>query len=98
MRPRQNLGSGVTVRLSWTLLMVFLIGQPKPLFAATRIWTGAGGDGFWINPANWNDQVLPMPGDDVLLDQSVLGINYTVTLPVTGTIVKSIAIHPDPNQ
>ncbi len=33
-------------------------------------WTGSGGDNNWDNPANWNMDALPGPGDDVTIDNS----------------------------
>ncbi len=29
------------------------------------VWTGAGGDSLWSNPANWESHALPRTGDDV---------------------------------
>ena len=34
--------------------------------AATRTWTGAGGNSFWGNAANWSGGI-PVNGDDVLV-------------------------------
>lgn len=30
---------------------------------ATRVWSGAGGDGRWSNPVNWTGGSAPLPGD-----------------------------------
>lgn len=33
----------------------------------STVWTGAGGNALWSNPANWNTGILPTPGDDVII-------------------------------
>ena len=36
--------------------------------AATIHWTNAGGDKLWDNPANWEGNKVPGPGDDAYID------------------------------
>ena len=31
-----------------------------------RLWTGAGGNGLWSNPANWSNNVAPNPNDALI--------------------------------
>jgi hypothetical protein len=60
-----------------------------------KIWTGSGGDGSWSNPINWSGGTLPLPTEDVLLDNAVLNGSYLVMLPIsTAVTVKSITIAP----
>ncbi|HVE72274.1 MAG TPA: hypothetical protein VNI54_12975 [Thermoanaerobaculia bacterium] len=33
--------------------------------AATRKWTGAGGDSAWDTPSNWENGILPVDGDSL---------------------------------
>jgi hypothetical protein len=77
--------------LGWT----FTSGR---ITAATRIWTGAGGDGLWNNPVNWDSGLLPQVTDDILLDNSRVPINYTVNLPNSIVTIHSIIIRPSANQ
>jgi hypothetical protein len=63
-------------------------------FGATKTWDGTSGDGLWATAANWVGDVVPVAGDDVLLDNSVVLITYTVTLPTTAVTVKSLTITP----
>jgi len=65
-------------------------------FAGIKTWTGAGGDGLWATPSNWSGNIVPSADDDVLLDNSVIGINYNVTMPNAAVIVKTLSISPDP--
>jgi len=64
--------------------------------SAQVIWSGAGGDGQWINPANWKESKVPGQTDEVLLDNSMVIDNYTVALPVgnSAIIVQRITIKP----
>ncbi len=59
-------------------------------------WTGNAGDGQWTTAANWVDNQLPLSTDDVLLDNSIVTGNYTVSLPGSAAVVtiKSIVIAP----
>ena len=70
----------------------------NPVWSATRIWTGVGGDGLWNNPANWDNAQLPQPGDDIILDNSQVFTNYTVNLPNNIVTIRTITIRPSPNQ
>ena len=63
-------------------------------FSLTKTWTGLAGDGLWASAANWNDHALPLPEDDVLLDQSVLLTDYQVQLPDLAAQVFSLRIVP----
>jgi uncharacterized repeat protein (TIGR02543 family) len=64
-----------------------------------RIWIGAagGGDGeSWSNPNNWAGGFVPGPEDTVLLDNSGVAGDYTVTLPggAATVTVASLALTP----
>lgn len=61
-------------------------GQPKT-------WTGVAGDGLWTTASNWNNETLPIPTDDVILDNTTVSGNYTVTIDgATVQTVKSLQI------
>jgi hypothetical protein len=62
---------------------------------AQATWTGAAGDGQWTTAANWAGNQLPAVTDNVLLDNSVVSGNYTVSLPDAAAVtIKSIIISP----
>jgi hypothetical protein len=59
-------------------------------------WDGEAADGQWNSAANWTGNSLPAATDDVVLDNSIVTVNYTVVLPA-GTVaitIKSIVIAP----
>src|SRR6185369_15007627 len=62
--------------------------------AITKTWTGLAGDGLWASAANWNGNMAPAPSDDVVLNNSVVRTDYTVTLPNTAVAVKTILLSP----
>ncbi|MEO6314554.1 MAG: hypothetical protein ABIU63_09995 [Chitinophagaceae bacterium] len=59
-------------------------------------WDGEGGDGEWTTGANWVGNIVPLPSDDVLLDNSLFASGYTVALPPLTSVVtvRSIIILP----
>lgn len=75
-------------------LLVLLLAGLKG-FSATVYWDGGGGDGLWATATNWVGDVLPVAGDDVVLD-NLNGVpgTYTVTLPNTAVTVRSLTITP----
>lgn len=76
-------------------VLIFCYLLPALLCNATVItWDGGGGDGQWNTAANWTGDVVPGPADDVLLDNSSLAGNYTVTLPNTAVTIISLTITP----
>jgi Secretion system C-terminal sorting domain len=75
------------------LLVLLLVGLKG--FGATVYWDGGGGDNLWATAANWVGNVVPVAGDDVVLDNlNGVTITYTVTLPNTAVTVQSITITP----
>jgi hypothetical protein len=59
-------------------------------------WDGGGGDGQWMNAANWTGDNFPTSTDDVLLDNSFITGNYVIALPAAMQVVavRSIRIRP----
>ncbi len=70
------------------LLMTFVLLLSLPLASQVR-WDGEGGDGQWDNATNWTGNTLPSITDDVVLDNSFVSGNYTVTLPVSAAVTIS---------
>ena len=58
---------------SFALLVIAGYSQKK--------WDGIGGDNNWSNSTNWFPDGVPLPGDLVILDNSLVSGSYTVQLP-----------------
>ena len=83
------------------LLSTFLISlNIFDCHGATITWDGDAADGLWSTAANWVGNLAPLPGDNVILDNSVVSGNYTVTLPsgVVSVSVSSLMITPLPGN
>jgi len=77
--------------VSALIALTFVISNA---FADLKKWSGIGADGSWANAANWSGGSLPQPTDDIILDNSIVQVNYTVTLPNTAVLVKTLSISP----
>ena len=80
--------------LKCSLFFFFLVVGSCNAFAQIKTWTGAAGDGLWNSSANWSNSLIPTAGDDVIIDGSVISVNYTVTLPNTAVTVRTLQILP----
>ncbi len=78
--------------------LIFTVLLPVAGMAGTKTWTGYGGDGYWSNPLNWSAISLPLPTDDVLLDNGDLPVSYQVVLPDMAVVLKKIRISPSPGR
>lgn len=78
------------------LLSFILFSVSIKNFAATITWDGGGGNGQWNTAANWTGDIIPTPADDVILDNSSVAGNYTVTLPagIVSVSINSLIIFP----
>jgi hypothetical protein len=45
--------------------------------AATVTWDGGGGNLHWTNALNWSGNVLPGPGDDVVIGPGVETVSFS---------------------
>ncbi len=63
-------------------------------------WDGGGADGLWETAANWENDILPAPTDDVLIDNSLLAGSFDITLPAgaISTVVSTLTISPDAGE
>lgn len=57
--------------------------------AAIITWDGEGSDGQWSTASNWSGNIVPVAGDDVILDNSVVAGSYVVNLPA-GTVTVTL--------
>lgn len=64
--------------------------------AAIITWDGEGSDGQWNTASNWSGNMIPVAGDDVILDNSVVPGSYIVNLPTGAVtvILNSLLISP----
>jgi len=76
------------------LLITVIPAFLSPAFALTKTWTGLGGNNLWATAANWNNNSLPAATDDVVLDNTGVTTDYTVTLPNTAVQVKTLTLSP----
>jgi autotransporter-associated beta strand protein len=56
-------------RISMRGVLLLLAGfavPAAPAIAATRTWTGAGGNNQWTTAANWQGNIAPVAGDDLV--------------------------------
>jgi hypothetical protein len=70
------------------------------LVSAQARWDGEQGDGLWGSALNWVSDLVPGPGDNVLLDNSIVPGNYTVSFNpgLFSVTVGSLAISPNPSS
>ncbi len=61
-----------------------------------KFWDGGAGDNRWESPFNWNDDMIPGPMADVILDNSIVPGFYLVEISgIAGTITcGSLKIKP----
>ena len=54
-----------------SLLFVAMLAAVGSLrAAATRTWTGAGGDNEWTNTLNWTGSAVPVSGDTAVFENT----------------------------
>ncbi|PZR25023.1 MAG: hypothetical protein DI535_19885 [Citrobacter freundii] len=62
----------------------------------TLRWDGEAGDGQWVNELNWSIDRVPGPADEVVLDNTFITGDYTVTLPSGNTLVSIVSLIIEP--
>jgi hypothetical protein len=86
------------IRPRFFQILIFFFSINYSSFAGSKTWTGFGGDSEWANPLNWSDGSLPLPTDDVLLDNEALPVSYQVYLPDIVVVLKTLHIFPSPGR
>jgi hypothetical protein len=73
---------------AWMMLVLTANSQKK--------WDGGAGDSSWTSAANWHPDGVPVSGEDVLLDHSILDLDYEVRLPIGTNIISldSLILRP----
>ncbi|TXJ29321.1 MAG: hypothetical protein E6Q24_02700 [Chitinophagaceae bacterium] len=79
------------------LLLLLLVDY---CHAAILKWDGEAGDGQWATSINWDLDRLPVPGDEVILDNAYISDDYTVFFPGGNNAVSllSLIISPGSSQ
>src|SRR5689334_19296955 len=81
----------------WPILLGALLAvvaaalMPASALAATKTWSGLGGNANWSNPGNWVEGVAPVANDDLMFPAGASGLSNTNNL-TPGTTFHSIAI------
>ncbi len=83
--PRVSRG----VRIAGTLLLV--LAAPGSLLAATKTWTGAGGDANWSTASNWSPSGAPAAGDDLVFPNGAARLANTNDL-AAGTSFNTLSL------
>jgi len=79
------------------LLTVSVISLLFSLYSSAQVRWDGGGDGMsWDDPLNWQGDLVPVPADDVVLDNSIFTTYYEVNLPAGAVtvFVNSLTITP----
>ena len=87
-------GTSISIFVKYLSLPLLFVLVSLTGVAQVRTWTGAAGDGLWSSSGNWSSNLIPTAGDDVIIDGSVMVVNYTVMLPNTAVTVKTLQIIP----
>lgn len=74
------------------LFLLFVVVNESP--AQLKLWDGGAGTSNWTDANNWNTNSVPIPGDSVVLDNSLLSGDYTVILPNNLVNIKCLSIYP----
>lgn len=74
---------GEWIMMLWVMLCLSAsaVGQKK--------WDGEGLDSLWSNERNWFPDGIPLPSDDVIIDNERISGGYTIMLP-TGLMAVNI--------
>lgn len=77
------------------LLVILTLFSLPEIHAGTVRWDNGAANALWSDPNNWDTNILPAPGDDVILDNTFAG-SYFVFLP-DGNVsisIRSLTINP----
>jgi hypothetical protein len=81
----------------WPVVLAALLAltvaalTPEPALAATKTWSGLGGDANWMTPGNWMGGVAPVANDDLVFPAGAMQPTNTNNFPA-GTVFNSLTI------
>ncbi len=78
------------------ILMTFVLLSCATTAVGQKKWDGEGLDSLWSNERNWFPDGIPLPGDDVVIDNERVSGMYKIILPIglTAVTVQSLSILP----
>jgi hypothetical protein len=83
-------GTMTAVRAAAAAVLFFILSLPAASVAASRTWTGGGAPSdLWSNPANWEPNIVPVDGDDLVFPA---GSGTTTTNDLPNLLVRSLSI------
>jgi len=82
------------------ILMTFVLLSWAASAVGQKKWDGEGLDSLWSNERNWFPDGLPLPGDDVIIDNERVSGMYKIVLPsgLTAIMINSLSILPGPGN
>jgi hypothetical protein len=85
-------GEWIMMPLVMLLFTASTVGQKK--------WDGEGLDSLWSNERNWFPDGIPLPGDDVVIDNERVSGMYKILLPagLIAVTIHSLSILPGPGN
>jgi hypothetical protein len=87
-RGRQLAWQGRLLQITQaSALLVIIAFVPLRAWSATITWTGSGDGSSWSDPANWDLNQVPGPGDDVIVNEG------TLTLPAAGVMLGTLTVN-----
>ena len=83
---------GKWILMLWVMLCLSasVVGQKK--------WDGEGLDSLWSNERNWFPDGMPLPTDDVIIDNERISGGYTIMLPSGSVAVNIFSLSILPGQ
>lgn len=78
-------------------MMMLLLGIVAEGTIAQKKWDGEGGDGLWSNERNWQPDGIPLPSDDVLINNQHVAGSFKIAFPggTFAATVHSLSILPN---
>jgi len=79
----------------WIMMTIFMLALAASA-AGQKKWDGEGLDSLWSNERNWFPDGIPLPGDDVVIDNERLSGGYKIKLPsgLMAVNIHSLSILP----
>jgi hypothetical protein len=79
----------------WIMMTIFMLALAVSA-AGQKKWDGEGLDSLWSNERNWFPDGIPLPGDDVVIDNERLSGGYKIKLPsgLMAVNIHSLSILP----
>jgi len=86
-------------RGEWLMISFILLAWAASAVGQKK-WDGEGLDSLWSNERNWFPDGIPLPGDDVVIDNERISGMYKIILPsgLTTVTINSLCILPGPGN